>query len=218
MPNDRRPRLDDILGGNAADFNSLWDGTAAAGEFEPLPPGRYTCLVADGRIAASKAKGTPSYKVEFQVLTPAEYAGRKVWCDLWLTPAALPTTKRDLAKLRITRPEQMKQAPPTGLVADVKVALRTGDDGTQFNRVATFEVTGEAPPADAIEPDADELADDEDEASPAPTPLPKWPDAAGPGRRSGRKVDVNRATGDAYPTSPTADADGFDWHAGEPTS
>ena len=150
MSTDRRPRLDDILGGTAADFNSLWDGTAAAGEFEPLPPGRYTCLVADGRLAESKAKGTPSYKVEFQVLTPAEYAGRKVWCDLWLTPAALPTTKRDLAKLRITRPEQMKQAPPTGLVADVKVALRTGDDGTQFNRVATFEVTGEAPPAERI--------------------------------------------------------------------
>src|SRR5689334_1284450 len=50
-----RPRLDDILSGGGDDFNDLWNSTAAADEFEPLPQGRYTALVADGKLAESKA-------------------------------------------------------------------------------------------------------------------------------------------------------------------
>ena len=230
MSEDKRPRLDDILGGSGDDFNSLWDATAAAGDFEPLPPGRYSCLVVDGKRAESKAKATPSYKVTFEVIEPAEFAGRKLWHDLWLTAKALPTSKRDLAKLRIIRPDQMRQAPPTGLIAEVKVALRTGDDGESFNRVSGFEVTGEAPPTDALEPDGEELSDDEVAAPPpappppASAPHPERDDEGntrttagsnGTDHRASGKPDLQRATGDAYPASPTSDDDGFNWRLGE---
>ena len=80
-----------------------------------------------------------------------------------LTPKALPVTKRDLAKLRIHTPQQLRQAPPTGAIADIKVALRSADDGTQFNRVAAFQVIGEGTPPGILEPDADEMDEFSDE-------------------------------------------------------
>jgi hypothetical protein len=163
MPDDRRPRLDEILNGGGSDFNALWDSTAAAGEFEPLPAGRYKALVADGKLAESKANKTPSYKLVFEIVEPAAFAGRKVYHDCWLTPRALATSKRDLAKVKIVTPQQLRQAPPTGVIADVKVALRTADDGSQFNAIAGFQVIGKGTPPGALEPDADELDEEDDE-------------------------------------------------------
>lgn len=155
MPSEHRPRLDDILAASsgAGNFDDLWNATDAAGEDEPLPPGRYRCLVAGGETATSKVKGTPSYKLTLDVLDPPAHRGRRLWHDLWLTPKALPTTKRDLAKLRIHTPAQLRQAPPTGLVVEVKLALRTGDDGTPYNRVTGFAVVEEGTPPGALDPD-----------------------------------------------------------------
>jgi hypothetical protein len=160
---DERPRLDDILGANAIDFNDLWDQTEVADEFKPLPAGQYRALVADGKLAVSKAKKTPSYKLVFEVLEPAAFAGRKVYLDLFLTPKALPASKRDLLKLKICSPQQLQQAPPAGIIADIKVALETRDDdkdgASQFNKVVSFQVTGQGTPPGLLEPDADELGE-----------------------------------------------------------
>jgi hypothetical protein len=163
MSDDRRPRLDDILRGGDEEFNNLWNSTAAAGEFVPLPSGRYLCLLADARLAESNLNKTPSLKLKFEVIEPTKYAGRTVFHDLWLTPRALATSKRDLAKLRIFTLEQLRQAPPIGMIAEVKVALRTGDDGITYNRVVSFKIIGEGTPPGALEPDADELAEDDGE-------------------------------------------------------
>jgi hypothetical protein len=164
VSDERRPRLDDILNGGGEDFNELWDATPVAGEFEPLPSGRYKALIADGRLAESKANKTPSYKLTFEILEPAAFAGRKVHHDLWLTPRALPVTKRDLVKVRIFTPGQLRQPPPAGVIVDVRIALRTADDGTRFNRVVAFQVIGEGTPPGALEPDAAELDEDDGEA------------------------------------------------------
>jgi hypothetical protein len=163
MSDDRRPRLDDILGGGRDDFNNLWDSTPAADEFEPVPPGRYKALFADGKPAESKEKRTPSYKVKFEVIEPIAFAGRKLFLDLWLTPKALAATKRDLAKLRIVSRQQLDQAPPTGIIVDLRVALRTADDGKQYNQVVGFTVIGKGMPPGTLDPDPDELADDASE-------------------------------------------------------
>lgn len=80
-----------------------------------------------------------------------EHAGRQVWHDLYLTPAALPMAKRDLAKLGIDDQAKLEQPLPLGIRCKVKVALRTDDDdGTQRNRVVRFDVIG----IDRPEPDA----------------------------------------------------------------
>jgi hypothetical protein len=80
-----------------------------------------------------------------------------------LTPAALPTTKRELGKLGVTQPNQLKQPPPTGLLADVRVALNTDDDGRQFNKVLGFKIVELPPAASALQPDADEFGEDEED-------------------------------------------------------
>jgi hypothetical protein len=154
----KRPRLDDILSGGSDDFDALWNETDAAGDDGPLPAGTYRCLVVNGELSQSRGKQTPSYKLTCEVIEPAPFAGRRIWHDLWLTPKALPTAKRDLAKLGITRPAQMNAPLRSGIVIEAKLTTRTEDDGRTFNRVRDFQVVADGPPPGALDPDEDDDA------------------------------------------------------------
>jgi hypothetical protein len=152
-----RKKLTDILGnGGGDDFRTRWDTTTAADDFGPLPSGTYNATPTAGELSQSR-RGTPGYKLTFRV-TDGDYAGRLFWHDLWLSPAALPMTKRDLAKFGITSPEQLEQPLPAGIRCAVKVALRRDDDGTERNRVVSIEVTGIDPP-DPFAPTDEEPTD-----------------------------------------------------------
>jgi hypothetical protein len=115
-------------------LKAVWDQTAAAGELGALPKGEYIALLVGGELHSSK-EGTPGYKLTFRV-AEGEFAGRRFWHDLWLTPAALPMAKRDLAKLGITALDQLEQPCPQGIRCKVKLVLREDDQGAQSNRVA----------------------------------------------------------------------------------
>ncbi|MBI2433925.1 MAG: DUF669 domain-containing protein [Candidatus Hydrogenedentes bacterium] len=135
-----RKKLSDILSGGTAGLQKAWDSTEAAADFSALPAGVYVARVIGGELTEARS-GTPGYKLTFRVLE-GEHAGRPIWHDLWLTPAAVPMTKRDLAKLGITRLEQLEQPLPAGIRCKLKVALRKDDNGDERNRVQHFEVTG----------------------------------------------------------------------------
>jgi hypothetical protein len=167
LSSDKRPRLSDIVRGNAADFQKIWDATEASAGIDPLPPGVYRCLITDGRLFTSRTNSTPGFKVEFQVIV-GPFAGRKVWHDIWLSSRALPVAKAELAKLGITSPDQLEQPLPPGLTADVTVVQRADDNGTTFNRVRTFKIVDADVPADNFTPD-EQRASEADDAS---TPLP----------------------------------------------
>lgn len=124
-----------------------------------MPAGTYVCRIVSGELGTSKANATPGYKLTFRVLE-GEHAGRQVWCDVWLTDAALPMAKRDLAKLGIIEPDQLERPLPKGVGEFVKVALRKSDAGAEFNAVKSFDVLGIDPPdVDPFAaPDADPLA------------------------------------------------------------
>lgn len=158
-------RLTDILNGGAGNFDNVWNSTDAAGEFGPMPRGVYVCHATKGELEKSRLNRTPGYKLEFTVIE-GDHRGRKVWTDLWLTPAALPASKRDLAKLGIVSPEQMEQPLPRWIRCKVTVTIRKDDAGIERNRVHGFEALGIdepeldafAPPpgrGDAAEPDGD---------------------------------------------------------------
>ncbi|TWT37014.1 hypothetical protein KOR34_19600 [Posidoniimonas corsicana] len=151
-------KLSEILnagGYGGDDFTSNWASTAAAGDFDPLPAGWYICRIESGELDASN-RGTPGYKLTFVVLE-GEHEGRKLWQDLWLTPAALPMAKRDLRKLGIVEPSQLEQPLPSGFRCRVQVALRRDDDGTERNRVRRFDVIGiDTPEPDAFAPEPEE--------------------------------------------------------------
>jgi hypothetical protein len=135
-----RKSLSDILHANEQQsLRSAWDSTEAADEFKPLPPGEYLARIVAGELFTAKTKQTPGYKLTFRVVD-GEHAGRQFWHDVWLTPAALPMAKRDLAKLGVVSLDQLEQPLPQGIVCRVALTLRTADDGVQFNAAKSFSV------------------------------------------------------------------------------
>jgi len=139
MSTHTRKSLVDVLNGTArAELARQFDEAEAAGDMLPLPRGTYRCRVTDGELVTSKG-GTPGYTLAFTV-DDGEHKGRRLWHSAWLTPAALPMTKRDLAKLGVTSLDMLDRPLPAGIVCDVKVVLRVDDDGVERNRVVSFNV------------------------------------------------------------------------------
>ncbi len=155
-----RKKLSDILqqGTDRESLQRAWKTTAAAAEFAPLPKGEYTFRILSGELFTSK-RGTPGYKLTLEV-TEGDFEGRRAWVDFWLTPAALPMTKRDLAKIGVTTLDQLEQPLPAGILIRGKMALRIDDDGNESNRLIRFECVG-IEPGDAFEPREDRAAPDE---------------------------------------------------------
>jgi hypothetical protein len=146
---------DILLNGDAARLRSTWDQTEAATDFAPLPTAEYIAHVIAGELATTKRKGTPAYKLTFKV-AEGDYTGRRFWHDCWLTPPAMPQTKRDLLKLGMQSLDQLERPLPKGIRCRVRLALRKDDDGTEFNRVRSFDVVG----IDAPEPEPFAPTDD----------------------------------------------------------
>ncbi len=155
-------KLADILAGHDNELRNQWNTTEAAGEFAPIPAGTYKCHVAAVELFNAKT-GTPGVKIMFDVCD-GEFIGRRIFHDLWLTPAALPQTKRDCAKLGLDTLDKLESAnvPPGCIKCDVKVTLRRSDDGAEYNRVQRFDVVS------VDEPQADPFAPSEP-AEPTPT-------------------------------------------------
>ena len=148
-----RKRLTDILHGGERDaIASAWQTTEAAEEFAPLPAGEYIAHVTSGELFTSKSNHTPGYKLTFKVIE-GEHEGRHFWTDCWLTEAAIAMSKRDLGKLGVTSIDQLEQPLPQGIRVKAKLALRRDEDGTEYNRVRSFEVLGiDEPERDAFAP------------------------------------------------------------------
>jgi hypothetical protein len=148
-----RKSLYDILReGDRQNLSQAWGETQAAEDFTPLPPGEYVARIVGGELFTSKTKNTAGYKLAFAVLE-GDHQGRKFWHDVWLTPAALPMAKRDLAKLGVMALEQLERPLPPGIRCKVKLALRHDDDGVEHNRVRSFEVVGvDLPEQDTFAP------------------------------------------------------------------
>jgi len=141
-------RLIDILNGESReDLARRFDETEAAPEYAPVPKGVYSAELSGGELTNS-GSGTPGYTLGFTI-REGEFAGRRVWHTLWLTPAAMPMTKRDLTKVGITRLEQLERPVPPGIVCQLTVTVRTDDDGETRNRVTRYEVVEIRPDATA---------------------------------------------------------------------
>lgn len=167
-----RKSLSDILReGDRQNLSRAWGETQAAEDFAPLPPGEYVARIIGGELFTSKTKGTAGYKLCFRVLE-GDHQGRQFWHDVWLTPAALPMAKRDLAKLGVTALEQLERPLPQGIRCKAKLVLRRDDDGTETNKVKRFDVVGIDPP------DVDAFAPVD---APAPAPQPQAADGSAGG-------------------------------------
>ena len=150
-----RKSLTDILRGTTRDaLEKAWGETQAAGEMGPLPAGEYVARIIAGELMTSRRNETPGYLLTFRVCE-GDYIGRRFWSEIWLTPAALPMAKRDLAKLGVVSLDQLEKPIPQGIRCKVKLALRRDDDGNEHNRVQLFTIIGiDAPEAEPFAPKA----------------------------------------------------------------
>lgn len=157
-----------IVNGDGENLDNIfdgWDEVQSADDFgTPLPAGKYVCVWKKGELATTK-KGTVSYKLTFEIET-GEHAGRKLWMDVWLTPASRHIAKRDLEKLGITNPrEQLSQPIPRWLRVAVQVGLNADDSGVERNSVLNFKVL------EKFEPESDPFAPQDEPATPGVDPF-----------------------------------------------
>ena len=159
-----RRDLSDILSGRTDSLRDQWEQTEAATDFAPIPAGTYVARIISGELFTATT-GTPGYKLCFKVIE-GEHAGRLFWNDVWLTPPALPMAKRDLGKLGVTDLDQLGQPLPPGIRCKAKLTVRKDDDGSEYNRVRSFEVLGiDSDPTvdDDFAPDIEGVPDTGDE-------------------------------------------------------
>ena len=162
-------KLSEILRGSADRLRLAWEQTEAAGDFAPLPRGDYVAHAVKGELVTSRTNGTPGYRLTFRV-AEGEHAGRRFIHDAWITDAALPMTKRDPMKLGITSLDQLEQPLPRGIRCRVKLVLRQGENGTEFNHVRSFDVLGiDQAEAEPFAPTDDGAAGDVGAQSDVPT-------------------------------------------------
>lgn len=178
-------KLTDILReqGSLNSINSAWESTAAAGDFDCLPKGDYVADIVKGDAIESRSKGTPGYRLTFQV-TQGDHAGGRFWHECWFTEAAMSRTKRDLGKLGIKSLTDLEKPLPAVFRCNVKLAIRRDDDGNESNRVRRFDVV------EYFKPQPDAFAPDE------PT-KPQTDAAGGAGRDDGGIKTANDLFDDA---------------------
>lgn len=162
-----RCKLSDILAdGDGESLRQQWAETEAAQDFTLLPKGKYDAHVHCVELFTART-GTPGVKFQFRV-AEGEHAGRMLFHDCWLTPAALPQTKRDCAKLGLDSLDKLENAnvEPGRIRCKVRVALRTDDSGEQRNRVRGFDVLRiDERERDAFAPADDSATDDKPQAT-----------------------------------------------------
>jgi hypothetical protein len=143
---EERKRLSDILPqSDRENLARLWDTTRPADDLGLLPAGEYSCRLLDGAAFTAKS-GTRGYKITFEIVD-GDHAGRRIWSEpMWLTEAALAISKRELARIGVTRLDQLDHPLPRGILATVKVVVHKDDDGSEHNRVKWFRPTGIEPP------------------------------------------------------------------------
>ncbi|MEX1027558.1 MAG: DUF669 domain-containing protein [Candidatus Paceibacterota bacterium] len=145
-------KLTDILRakGKLDTIESAWGTTEAANDYDLLPKGEYLADIVKGDAIESQSKGTPGYRLTFEVVE-GEHAGARFWHEVWFTEAALSRTKRDLAKLGVTDLAQLEKPLPAVFRCCVKLTIRRDDD-FESNRVRKFDVV------DVIRPEPDAFA------------------------------------------------------------
>jgi hypothetical protein len=162
--NPQKKSLTDILcagNGGPGWIDDDWDNVAPAPEFGPLPPGKYVAHLTD-KTFATASKGTPSVKLTFAVCE-GDHQGRKLFFDVWLTDAAKPQARRDLAKLGIASKAQLESPLPASkrIRCELRVIIEESDKGNTYNKVRGFEAVGvDDVPADPFAPAPDTSAAD----------------------------------------------------------
>ncbi len=121
------------------DVQERFDNAEAAPTFPDLvPKGEYVAHWKAIKVSQNR-NGKPRAVLTFEIVE-GEFAGKRAWCDLYLTEAATPRSKRELAKLGISTYEDMTAPVPQWLRCLLRIVVETDDDEAQRNKITDFTV------------------------------------------------------------------------------
>jgi len=105
-----------------------------------LPPGTYNARVEKSRVVHSFATKNVGVSVYWKIF--GGFRDRLVWTTLWLSPRALPRSKRDLAKLGVHALESLDNDPPVppGALCRLKIAEQITATGAHELRIVRWDV------------------------------------------------------------------------------
>lgn len=130
----------------AAEF----DSTTPAEQLEPVPAGEYPARWVAAELDQSRL-GKPLFLGRFEISTGL-YTGRRFSYRWFLTPAALPYARRDLAALGLTSFAQLQCGALPKAPVRLRVVLRRDDSGHSFNEVRAVLPGSADPPSVAVLP------------------------------------------------------------------
>jgi hypothetical protein len=109
-------------------------------ESADLPPGTYTGTLIASRIVRSLRTKNVGVMLLWEI--PRQVRAKRVWRTLWLSPAALPRTKRELARLGVRTLADLDNDPPVrpGALCRLVIAGKTSSDGCYESRIVSWEV------------------------------------------------------------------------------
>ena len=111
----------------------LFNSTAPAAPKLLLPAGEYPARAVGAKLDETR-RGTKLYAMTLEV-ADGTHTGARLVARWYLSPAALPYSRRDLEALGLDVYEKLKRGDVPDGPLRMRVALQTKDDGSQRNEV-----------------------------------------------------------------------------------
>jgi len=113
-------------------------------ESADLPPGAYSGTLTMSRIVRSLRTRNVGVALYWDV--QLRHSKKRVWRTLWLSPAALSRTKRELGRLGVRTLADLDNDPPVpaGALCKLVIADRRDRDGYVESRIVHWEVLSDA--------------------------------------------------------------------------
>lgn len=131
--------LQDILRNQSKpvqDALSAFDDAKAAPDIARVPAGEYECVVAAIKMTESR-NGIPVCRLVLRITT-GNCEGQFVFSDNYLSPDAMPYTKRRLSAIGFSTAKQLTAPLQNEVYVIVRVVQHMGDDGTAYTKVTDY--------------------------------------------------------------------------------
>ena len=105
-----------------------------------LSPGVYTARVAASRVVYSPTRKNVGVTIHWELVE--RFEGKRAWQTLWLSPAAISQTKRELARLGVHQLAGLDNDPPVlaGALCRLVIAEQATHRGGCEIRIIRWEV------------------------------------------------------------------------------
>jgi hypothetical protein len=116
-----------------------------------LSPGTYTARVEASHVVYSHTTKNVGVTIRWQLVE--RFEGRRAWRTLWLSPAAISRSKRELTRLGVHKVASLDNDPPVppGALCRLVIAEQLARDGCREIRIVRWDVLSCADTGEGVE-------------------------------------------------------------------